>query len=240
MSLSQLVLGAALGFMIAQGILYGIRQGLAWLERTDGRVPGQALLSAVVRYAGPVAASAALVTFGVWALSDYFAARSARAAEAATALEAPLADAPAADSHSEELTAASAPAASDVAPGAVEPDPYADPDYRVRRHARKAGAPLNLKDALLQKAEMKARTELLVDTQQHRRRSQYDCEAADHADKYLKADLDVWGFNSWQEKYFPVKAFRGATLPECRDIQDVVDHGSNIDLKSTVAADTHH
>jgi hypothetical protein len=97
---------------------------------------------------------------------------------------------------------------------------------------------LSLKETLLQRSEGKARADLLRETQQHLYRSQYDCEAADRAGKYLKAGLDVWGFAAWQIRYFPVDSYKGATLPECKDIKDVVDP-SPLHSQSTVAQENH-
>jgi hypothetical protein len=69
-------------------------------------------------------------------------------------------------------------------------------------------------------------------------RSQYDCEAVDRARKYLKSGLDVWGFAIWQVKYFSVDSYKGATLPQCKDIENIVDP-SSLDLQSTVAQKNH-
>jgi hypothetical protein len=242
MSMAQLVIGAALGFMIAQGVLYGARHLLSWLQR-QGTVPAGAhvIVGSLIRYAGPVAAGAALITLGVWAVGDYFAARAARAADTANTLDPTAADAAAPDSHADEPTAGTAPAAQ--TPAAPEPassvDPYADPDFKVQRRAHHGGTQVSLKETLLQKAEAKARAELLLETRQHVGRSQYDCEALDHVEKYLKADLDVWGFAAWQVKYFPTDGYKGATLPQCQEIKDVVDH-SGLDLHATVAQGNHH
>jgi hypothetical protein len=90
----------------------------------------------------------------------------------------------------------------------------------------------------VQRAEQKARAELLWQLRQHAQRSQYDCEAADHADKYLKAGLDVWGFTNWQDKYFPVENYQGATLPQCQQIQSAIDP-ARVNLKSAVAQSAH-
>jgi hypothetical protein len=237
MSMAQLVIGAALGFMLAQGVLYGVRHLLSLMQR-DGVTHPRAhiFLSGLIRYAGPVAASAALITLGVWALGDYLAAKSARTADMTNAFDPSTADAAAPDSHLDEVAGATtvpqvdAPAAAAVA----EVDPYSDPDFKVHRRAHHAGTPLSLKETLVQKSEAKARAELLQDTRVHVRRSQYDCEALEHVQKYLKSDLDVWGFAAWQMKYFPTDGFKGATLPRCQDIKDVVDH-SGLDLHSTVA-----
>jgi hypothetical protein len=108
-----------------------------------------------------------------------------------------------------------------------------DPAFKVLHKPRRAGAAPSLKEALVQKSETRARNELMRELQQHVHRSQYDCEAAAHADKYLKAGLDVWGFATWQVKYFPVDGYRGATLDQCRPIKNVV--ASSVDLQSAVA-----
>jgi len=97
---------------------------------------------------------------------------------------------------------------------------------------------VTLKETLLQRSEAKARAELLHEMQEHTSRSQYDCEAADHAARYLKAGLDVWGFAAWQLKYFPTEGYRGAMLLTCKDIPNVIDP-SQLDLQSTVAQDGH-
>jgi hypothetical protein len=44
----------------------------------------------------------------------------------------------------------------------------------------------------------------------------------------------VWGFAAWQAKYFPVENYKGASLPQCRDIPDVIDP-AHINIQSTVA-----
>ena len=242
MSMTQLIIGACLGFMIAQGVLHGIRQLLGWLQhervrtRVRALVPAPALIGGFVRYAGPVGASAALITLGVWGVSDYLAAKSARAAATANLFDPAVAEAPT-DPHN--ATDDSAPPAAvpavDAAPAAASgANPYHDADFKVQRPARKAGTAPTLKETLLQRSEAKTRSELLRQLQQHAQRSQYDCEAADRGQKYLKADLDVWGFAAWQVKYFPVEGYQGATLPQCRDIKNVLDP-SSLDLHSTVA-----
>ncbi len=129
------------------------------------------------------------------------------------------------------------PSAEAPATAAGDADPYTDAEFKVR-HASHRGA-LSLKETLLQKSEAKARAELLAETEQHASRSQYDCEAAQRATKYLKAGLDVWGFAAWQLKYYPTDSYQGATLAQCKDIQNVIDPGS-LDLKSTLAQENHH
>jgi hypothetical protein len=108
----------------------------------------------------------------------------------------------------------------------------------VQRRPHRSGTQPSLKEALLLRSEAKARAELLRDMQLHARRSQYDCEAADRAGRYLKAGLDVWGFAAWQLKYFPTEGYKGAALAACQDIPNVLDP-SQLDLQSTVAQGGH-
>ena len=245
MSMTQLVIGTAFGFLVAQGALYGLGRLMGWLRpgellmraRAMRATPAPSLLSAFIKYAAPVGVGAALITLGVWAASDYFAAKSARTAEANLFDSSAPASAPAAEQdsppvRSAALTPAPAPAVADP-PVSSAPDPYADPEFRVQHKAHRTGAAQSLKETLVQKEESRARNELLRELQQHVQRSQYDCEAANRADKYLKAGLDVWGFATWQVKYFPQGNYRGATLEQCRDIKNVV--ASSVDLQSAVA-----
>ena len=97
---------------------------------------------------------------------------------------------------------------------------------------------MSLKETLLRRSEARAQADLLRETQQHLHRSQYDCEAADRASKYVKAGLDVWGFAAWQIRHFSMVSYKGATLPQCRDIKNVVDPAS-LRLQSTVAQGKH-
>ena len=209
MSMTQLILASALGFIVAQGGLYGMKSFAGWLQRDGvrarigGLIPSSAhgFIGGFIRYAAPVGASVALVILGAWAVGDYLSARAARNALAAGGLDvansAAVPDGPGLTEDSlasapqpvSEASAASTPAA------AV--DPYADEDYKVH-HKKRRGAAANLEEALLQRSEAKARTELMRDIHEHAARSQYDCEAADRAEHYLKAGLDVWGFASWQ------------------------------------------
>ena len=249
MSMTQLIIGSAFGFFVAQGVLYSIRHLIGWLQRTDARkrilgpTPslGSTLIGAFIKYAAPVGAGAALITLGVWALGDHYAAKSARSAATAGAFRASTA--PASDSHGSAGELAGPAAASKVdrsaALAADHPDPYADSNFKVQRRPHRARSALSLKETLLQRSEAKARADLLTRTQQHLHRSQYDCEAADRASRYLKAGLDVWGFAAWQMRHFPMKGYQGATLPECQDIKDVVDHPSSVDPQSSVAQEKH-
>jgi hypothetical protein len=245
MSMTQLIIGTALGFLAAQSGLYGIRRSFGWLQREEvrtriGALPGHVIVAGFIRYAAPIGASAALITLGVWAVGDYLAAKAARTTALANTLDVTTAAGVAASPGAAEQLAGSSGAASEPAI-AVQPesvDPYSDPDYKVHRLPHRAGRPLSLKETLLQRSEAKARSELLRDMKQHASRSQYDCEAAERAGRYLKAGLDVWGFGAWQLKYFPTEGYQGATLIACKDIPNVVDP-SQLDLQSTVAQDGH-
>jgi hypothetical protein len=230
MSMTQLVLGCALGFIIAQGLLYGLRR---WLGGKGKAIPASpeaeeksvplSYVRAFIRYAAPVFASAAFVLLGAWTLQDYLSAKSAHTAAAEPADPVVVPDAP-------SVSQVSSMSADAEQPAQAGPDAYADPEFRVARHARSA----NLKDKLVQRAEQKARAELLAQLRQHAQRSQYDCEAVAHAEKYLKAGLDVWGFTDWQAKYFPVEGYEGATLSQCQQIQSAIDP-ARMNLKSAVA-----
>jgi len=245
MNMSQLVIGSALGFIVAQGVLDSIKRLIGWLQRSDARkrilkLPpslGSDFIGGFIRHAGLIGASVALITLGVWAVGDYLAARSARSAATADVLE-PSTALPVSDSHGSPDKAAGHAPAPKVDRSTVVPvdnvDPYTDSDFKVQRRSHHARSALSLKETLLQRSEGKARADLLRETQQHLYRSQYDCEAADRASKYLKAGLDVWGFAMWQIRYFPVDSYKGATLPQCKDIKDVVDP-SPLHLQSTVA-----
>ena len=243
MSMTQLIVGTALGFIVAQSGLYGIRHSLGWLQREEMRtrvrnMPGHVIVGGFIRYAAPIGAAAALITLAVWGVGDYLVAKAARTASLGSSIDPTTVAATGQPPAATEEAAAAVAAAPEVTT-AVQPDsadPYADPDYKVHRRSHRPAAALTLKETLLQRAEAKARAELLRDMEQHASRSQYDCEAADRAARYLKAGLDVWGFAAWQLKYFPIEGYRGATLVGCKDIPNVVDP-SSVDLQSTVAQD---
>jgi hypothetical protein len=251
MSMTQLVIGAALGFMVAQGALLGIRQLAGWVQREDlaeriralTPLPGPAILGGFVKYAAPLGASAALITLGVWAVTDYLHAKSIHSEATASAVDSlPVPQSQAQDPAEGAKPAPEPPAVSVAVATTERVDPYADPDFKVHRRSHRAGSPASLKETLLERSEAKARDELLLETQQHANRSQYDCEAAGRADKYLKAGLDVWGFAAWQAQHFPPAAYKGATIQECKDIKDikdVVEDASRLDLQSTVAQRSH-
>ncbi len=243
MSMTKLVVGTALGFLLAQGLLYvlgrlagPLRQGeLLARVRTLRATPEPTVLGALIKFAAPLGIGAALITLGVWAVNDYLAAKSARNAEAHlfdSSAPAPDPEQSAAPLQSVSLKPPPPREAVDETAGTA-PDPYADPEFKVQRKAHRAGAAPNLKEKLVQQSEARARNALLQELRQHLNRSQYDCEAADHAGKYLKAGLDVWGFTTWQVKYFPLETYRGASLERCRTIKNVV--ASSLDLQSAVA-----
>jgi len=59
MSMMQLVIGTALGFVIAQSGLYGIRHSLGWLQREEfstriRTLPGHVIVAGFIRYAAPI------------------------------------------------------------------------------------------------------------------------------------------------------------------------------------------
>jgi hypothetical protein len=247
MSMTQLVIGTALGFIFAQALLFGLKRLLRRLRRGGlPRLPevpdwrGSALIAGFIRYAAPLGASAAVVVLGVWSVSDYLAAKAARSSAAAS-IDEPLAPVALPDAHdaaaAEVAGLSAAPEDERPAQAAETPDPYKDTEFKVRA-ARRGSKSVSLKDTLVARAEAKARAELLKDMQSRAQRSQYDCEAADHAGRYLKAGLDVWGFADWQTKYFPMQGYRGATLSQCQEIKNLVDP-TTLDLQSTVAQDTH-
>lgn len=98
MGMTQMVIGAALGCIAAQGGIFIFRRIVGWLQRDDvgARIramtpqSGHAMVGTFIKYAGPVSASAALITLGIWAVSDYVAARSAaRGAAMASAVDVP-------------------------------------------------------------------------------------------------------------------------------------------------------
>src|ERR1700757_2917115 len=187
MNMTQLVVGAALGFLLAEGVLYCIKRLIGWLLREEVRAhlrtftprSGHAIVHASLKYGALLGAAAALTTLGMWATGDYFAGRSARSSAAGDVEPTTAAPASgAAESPRRSAELAPAPKADDSAPAAAASvDPYADPDFKVRR--RPAGTRLTLKETLVQRAEGKARAELLTEMKQHQTRSQYDCEAAD-------------------------------------------------------------
>jgi hypothetical protein len=246
--MSQLVIGSALGFLIAQGLLYTIRHATGWLkhdglrQRISRLIPsrGSNIIGGFIQHSGLIGASVAVIALGAWGARDYLAAKSARSAAIADVLD-PAPAVSASDAlGSPEEAARLARASEAELPDAVpvnNVDPYADPDFQVHRRSHRAGKSMSLKETLVRQSEERARADLLKETQQHVSRSQYDCEAADRASRYVKGGLDVWGFATWQVKYFPVNSYTGATLAQCRAIKNVVDP-SWMDLHTTVAQTT--
>ena len=250
MSMIQLVIGAALGFIVAQGALVGIRHLAGWVQQGDVREriraltpeSGQAIIDWFNKHAAQLGACAVLITIGIWAVSDFMKSKSADAAATASAvdLQAAAPESPVQVSTQEEAKPAPVTMATPVLVAATKaPDPYADPDFRVRHRPHRAGTAVSLKETILQRSEAKARDELLLETHQHANRSQYDCEAADRAEKYVKAGLDVWGFAAWQVKHFPPGVYKGATLQQCKDLKAVVEDSSRPDWQSTLAQRNH-
>ncbi len=244
----QIVLGSTAGFLLAEALLQSTklvfvsarRDAMRARLRTLFSLRESGLVDGFVKYAGGVALLAALMVLGGWGLADYLEAKSS--ASVAKNTEAPPSPA---DPLPTPANAADKSALSDTAPGgqavlaedaatgdAAISDPYSDSEFAVHRRARRGAA--SLKEAFLQRSEEKARSDLLKQTQDREQRSQYDCEVAAHASRYLKAGLDVWGFSTWQAKYFPLEGYKGASLPECRGIKDVID-SKRINVKSAVA-----
>lgn len=242
MGMTQVIFGAALGFILAQSVLYGLRRSIDWLPRgpllarmrMPSPVPGSAIAGVLIRYAGLLGVCAALLTLGTWAVGDYLKARSAQRAAMVALSEAATAPGTGTRAAPEDVTRLAAASEAPSPTPLVNADPYADPAFKVPRRAHRSGATASLTDTFLERSEAKARSDLLDEIRQHSQRSQYDCEAAARADKYLKAGLDVWGFQAWQGKYFPVGTYKGATLPECKALKNVTDPAA-LDLRSTVA-----
>jgi hypothetical protein len=234
--MTQLIFGATLGFILGEGVLHGLKHSVGWLQRGAVRkqirklpsVEGPDLIGALIKYAGVAGALAALITLGIWTIGDYLAAKSARPMPSVSAL-----NTAAAVSLSDPLGSANegarlvpspkANTATAVPVGSGGGDPYTDSEFKVQRRPRHAGAQTSLRETIVQRSEARARADLLKQTQEHLNRSQYDCEAAERATKYLTAGLDVWGFATWQLKYFPRDGYKGATLPQCKDIKSVID-----------------
>jgi hypothetical protein len=249
LSLAQLIFGAAAGYLLGQGALESMKRLVGWLQRNEARERahelfpwrGSDLVGGFIKYAGIIGAAAALITFGVWSVGDYLAAKSARRTVSANSLEtseaASLSVAPrSVERRTQVITPPKADSPMEVPVSDL--DPYADSDFKVQRRPQRSGSRPTLRDTLIQRSEARARADLLNQTREVARRSQYDCEAAARANKYLTAGLDVWGFAAWQVKYFSKDGYRGATLPECKDIKTLVDApGSG--LPSSVASGKH-
>src|SRR5882757_6034268 len=86
LSMTQLIFGAALGFLLGEGVLHGVKHSIGWLQRDEvrkrvGQLPavrGAELMGGFIKYAGVIGAIGALITLGVWSVGDYLAAKSAQ------------------------------------------------------------------------------------------------------------------------------------------------------------------
>src|ERR1700722_16087332 len=95
MGMSQLIIGTAFGFIVAQVLFFGSRGSMGLAQRDQLRLRlrklmparGSVIVHGFVKYAAPVAVGAALITLGAWAVGDYFAAKAARGAAMASALD---------------------------------------------------------------------------------------------------------------------------------------------------------
>jgi len=245
--MTQLVLGAALGFMVAQAVLHGLNRVMGWMRHGDiserlhrlRPMRGSAFLGGFIKYASLLGGSAALITFGVWSVEDYLAAKAARSA---ATLKVPDISAVAPEPDSKPPQEEAAPAAPDPqqadAASDSTVDPYADPEFKVKHARHGAGATQSLKETLVLRSEAKARDDLLREVRSRMQRSQYDCEAAERATRYVHAGLDVWGFGAWQLKYFPTQGYKGASLAACKDIKDLLDPDT-AHMQSTIAQQNH-
>jgi hypothetical protein len=233
LSLAQLIFGAAAGYLLGQAALEGMKRVVGWLQRNEPRERahelfpwrGSDLIRGFIKYAGLIGAVAALITFGVWSVGDYLAAKSERRTASANSLESSETASPSVQPQSAQPRAQAIPpsAADSAVEGPVSNlDPYADADFKVQRRPQRSGGRPTLRDTLVQRSEARARADLLSQTRELAGRSQYDCETAARASKYLTAGLDVWGFAAWQVKYFSKDDYKGATLPECKDIKNLI------------------
>src|SRR6266404_803090 len=232
--MTQLIFGAAFGFILGEGVLHGLKYSIGWLQAAEVRkrvgnlpsVQGSDLVRGFIKYAGVLGAVAALITLAVWSVGDYLTAKSVRRVTSANVSGvAAAASIPGPDPHGAPSEGAGTTPSSKANSAAVVPadtiDPYSDSDFKVQRRPRVGPHP-SLRETLVQRSEARARVDLLRQTQEHAHRSQYDCETAERVSKYLKAGLDVWGFATWQLRYFPRDGYKGATLPQCKAIKDVM------------------
>src|SRR5262249_52212579 len=115
MSMIQTVIGAALGFIVAQGALVGIRHLAGWVQQGEVREriraltpeSGQAIIDWFNKHAAQLGACAVLITIGIWAVSDFMKSKSADAATAsAVDLQAAAPESPVQASTQEEAKSA--------------------------------------------------------------------------------------------------------------------------------------
>ena len=62
MTMIQLIIGTALGFLAAQSGLYGFRRSFGWLQREEvrtrlGTLPEHVIVGGFIRYAAPIGAA---------------------------------------------------------------------------------------------------------------------------------------------------------------------------------------
>lgn len=237
--MTELVIGAALGFIVGECALVGLKHVARFLQRDQRSIrlrnlfawQGSGLVGRLARHASVFAAGAGVFALAAWSVTNYLAARDAQravnTASARTVTARPLS----ADDDLSEV-AYEGPSAVQVA----DPDPYSDPEFKTPHQPHQAGTSRRLTEILLQRSETRARADLLKETQERAQRSQYDCEAAARAARYLKSGLDVWGFAAWQKKYFPLDTYKGATLVQCKTIEKRIDSADG-DPNQTVAAE---
>jgi len=88
MSMTQLVIGTALGFFVAQGVLYSIKHLIGWVQRSDARkrilkLPpalGSTFIGGFTKYATLIGASAAVNHVGCVGCRRLFGGRNLHAA----------------------------------------------------------------------------------------------------------------------------------------------------------------
>src|ERR1700716_3461318 len=99
LSMTQLIFGAALGFLLGEGVLHGVKHSIGWLQRDEVRkrvgelssVRGAELIGGFIKYAGVIGAIGALITLGVWGVGDYLGAKSVHRVMSANISEAAVA-----------------------------------------------------------------------------------------------------------------------------------------------------
>ena len=138
MSMMRLVIGAALGFILAQGVLYCLKRFVGWLQRAEVSqwaqrlrlAGGSGFAGGFAKYAGPVAAAVAVIALAAWTIEDYLRTRSAPSAAVAAAADA-AAVAADADSVADEVAGLTPASTSEAATAAqvTGVDPYGDASF---------------------------------------------------------------------------------------------------------------
>src|SRR5258708_37612073 len=85
LSMTQLIFGAALGFLLGEGVLHGIKHSIGWLQRDEVRkrvgklssVRGSELIGGLIQYRRVIGAKCARISLSVWRVAGYLAARAA-------------------------------------------------------------------------------------------------------------------------------------------------------------------